>query len=138
MDLQKAELLYSYDVIELIGGNPFYLLRQMKRVNCGKIFQNLKEDKIIIGISAGSAVLQNSIKLIAQYSPELNDGINLKDLTALCLTDVEILPHYQKFLPKFKNFEERAKEYERKYNCDVIRINDGQGVFINNNQIYII
>ena len=30
----------------------------------------------------------------------------LLDTTGLCLTDVEILPHYHRFLPRFEHFEE--------------------------------
>ena len=137
-DVQPIELLRSYDIIELIGGNPFYLLERMRSVKCVPIFKELIEQKIVIGISAGSLVLQKSISLIAQFSPELNKEVNLTDLTGLNLTDVQILPHYHRLMKQILNFEELSKEYEDKNNCKLIRIDDGQGVFINKTDVCII
>lgn len=137
-DVQKAELLESYDVIEIIGGNPFYLLKKMKESNCAPLFKKFKNKKVIIGISAGSIVLQNDIGLIAGYSPELNSKVGLTDFTGLCLTDIFILPHYHKFKTRFDNFEQRAQEYERKNNCKILRIDDGQGIFVCDAQTYMV
>lgn len=68
--------------------------------------------------------------MIASYSPEMNKDINLLDLTGMDLTNIEILPHYNKFLSRFERFEEKAKEYEKKTNSQVIRLNDGQGIIV--------
>jgi dipeptidase E len=111
-DFDNPSKLLRYDVIEINGGNPFYLLKSMKMSNCEKILGELSKSKILIGVSAGSIVLQNNIELIAQYSPEMNQEVNLSDLTAFHLTDIEILPHYSRFLAQFERFEERAREYE--------------------------
>ena len=137
-DVQNTELLELYDVIEIIGGNPFYLLKKMRESNCAPLFKKFKDKKVIIGISAGSIVLQNDIGLIAGYSPELNSKVGLKDFTGLCLTDIYILPHYHKFKARFDNFEQRAQEYERKNDCKVLRIDDGQGVFIRGARTYTV
>jgi peptidase E len=60
----------------------------------------------------------------------MNEGIGLTDFTGLGLADIELLPQYSRFLAKFERFEERAKEYEASNRCEVIRIDDGQGVFV--------
>jgi dipeptidase E len=138
LDTQQVELLRQYDVIELIGGNPFYLLKRMKSKNCLSVFHELIERKIVIGISAGSLVLQKSLTLIAQYSPELNEEVKLTDFSGLNLTDVEILPHYKRFKNQIPDFEKFAKKYEEKNNCNLIRIDDGQGVFISEGMVHII
>lgn len=127
-DVQRPESLLDYDVVEFIGGNPFYLLDSMRRVGAREILKTLANERVIIGISAGSIIMQQSIALVAQFSPELNEGINLTDLSGFGLTHIEILPHYSKFLSKFERFEERAQEYEVANNITLIRINDGQGV----------
>lgn len=57
-DTQNPELLLDYDVVEINGGNPFYLLMSMKNANCHSIMSELSKSKIIIGVSAGSIVLQ--------------------------------------------------------------------------------
>lgn len=137
-DTQEPELLRSYDLIELIGGNPFYLLQRMKSEACRSVLREFAEKKIVIGISAGSLVLQKSLALIAQYSPELVEATGLTDFTALQLTDVEILPHYHKMMAKIPRFEECAKEYEKKTGSRLIRIDDGQGVFVCEKKIYLL
>jgi dipeptidase E len=133
-DYQNPELLLSYDVIELNGGNPFYLLRSIKNSSCKSILKKLVNDKIVIGISAGSIVMQNSIELIARYSPEMNKEVNLLDLTGLGLSNIEVLPHYDRFINRFERFEQQTREYEIANKCEVIRINDGQGVIVGSNE----
>ena len=54
----------------------------------------------------------------------------LTDLSGLSLTDVQVLPHYSKFLSKYENFEEKCCVYEEGHDVEVISINDGDGVFI--------
>ena len=130
-DFQNPELLLNYDVVEINGGNPFYLLKYIRRTNCDAIMKKLIEEKIVIGISAGSIVMQKNINLVALYSPELNNSVNLTDLTGLGFSSIELLPHYSRYLTRFKNFEEIAKEYEIANNCEVIRINDGQAIILN-------
>ena len=137
-DSQNPSLLLQYDVIEIIGGNPFYLLNSMKKTGCEALLKELAETKILIGVSAGALVLQDNIDLIAKYSPEMNEDVGLSDLTGFALTDIEILPHYSRFLSVFDLFEETAKEYENAENRTVIRIDDGQAVFIDNNRCEII
>jgi dipeptidase E len=127
-DVQRPDRLLEYDVVEFIGGNPFYLLDSMRRVGAREILKTLANERVIIGISAGSIIMQQSIALVAQFSPELNKGINLTDLSGFGLTQIEILPHYSKYLSKFERFEERAQKYEAANNINLIRINDGQGV----------
>jgi len=137
-DSQAPDLLSQYDVIEIIGGNPFYLLNSMKKAGCEALLKELSETKILIGVSAGALVLQNNINLIAKYSPEMNENVNLSDFTGFSLTNIEILPHYSRFLSRFDRFEETAKEYEVAENRTVIRIDDGQAVFIENSRCEII
>jgi dipeptidase E len=137
-DFDAPRKLLQYDVIEIIGGNPFYLLKSMKKSNCERVLEELSKFKILIGISAGSLVLQNNIELIAQYSPEMNQEVNITDFTGFHLTDIEILPHYSKFLSRFERFEERAREYEEKGQHKIIRLNDGQGILIDEDRYILI
>jgi peptidase E len=63
--------------------------------------------------------------------------LNITDLNGLSLTDIEVLPHYSRFIDKFENFEGKCVEYEKKNNVSVIRLNDGEGVIISNNEVKI-
>ncbi|GKU25108.1 Type 1 glutamine amidotransferase-like domain-containing protein [Clostridium folliculivorans] len=53
-DFQRPEVLLNYDVIEINGGNPFYLLNAIKRANCEDIMEKLiREDFFDISRFAG-------------------------------------------------------------------------------------
>ncbi len=130
IDDDQPEKLFDYDVIEFLGGNPFYLLKSMRKSGCHTIMKKLESEKIIIGVSSGSAVMQKNINLIDKCTPEMNDETKLNDLTGMSLTNIEILPHYTRYLSKFDRFEEIAAEYEMENDCKILRIDDGQGVFV--------
>ena len=136
LDKQPAELLQDYDVVEFIGGNPFYLLHSIKENQALDVLKFLADKKILVGWSAATFVFGPTLELVNSYSPEMN-FLGLTDLNGLSLTKVEVLPHYSKFLKKFEQFEETCCAYEEKYNKKVIRINDGDGVIINGEEVIV-
>lgn len=135
LDKQPANMLLDYDVVEFIGGNPYYLLHSIREHNATEILKEIATNKILIGWSAAAFVFSSTLELVNCYSPEMN-FLGLTDLRGLSLTQVQVLPHYSKFLSRFDRFEERCCEYEKEHNVNVIRINDGEGVFIDEG-IYI-
>lgn len=133
IDASPAERLLSYDVVEFIGGNPYYLLDSVRRHDAAGVLRELAETKVLIGWSAAAFVFGPSLGLVDLYSPEMN-FIGLEDLTALSLTDISVLPHYSRFIDRFDGFEEKCRRYESEHGCGVIRINDGDGVIIRDGQ----
>lgn len=129
LDKQSAELLLDYDVIEFIGGNPYYLLQAIRKNNASEVLKDIAVKKILIGWSAAAFVFSPTLELVNCYSPEMN-FVGLTDLKGLALTQIEVLPHYDRFIKRFENFEEICCRYEEKHQVEVIRINDGEGVFI--------
>lgn len=134
LDKQSPELLLNYDVLEFIGGNPFYLLHAIRQSNATDILKDFAEKKILIGWSAAAFVFSPTLELVNGYSPEMN-FIGLTDLNALALTKVEVLPHYNKFITRFEQFEEKCSAYEKEHNTIVIRLNDGDGVIIDGEEV---
>ena len=137
LDTCPANSLLSYDIVEFIGGNPYYLLNSLKNFKCSQILKIIGKEKILIGWSAGAVVLGPSLKLLDLYTPELN-FLGLTDLEGMKTTNIEVLPHYSKFINKFENFEEKCYKYEKDHNTSVIRLNDGDGIFIDDGKIKII
>ena len=136
LDKQPADLLLQYDVVEFIGGNPYYLLHTVRENNALEILRSIAQNKILIGWSAAAFVFSPTLALVDRYSPEMN-FLGLTDLNALALTDIEVLPHYSKFLRRFDRFEETCAHYEEEHHTRVIRINDGEGVLIDGDKIDI-
>lgn len=134
LDKQSPELLMNYDVLEFIGGNPFYLLHAIRQSNATDILKNFAEKKILIGWSAAAFVFSPTLELVNGYSPEMN-FVGLTDLNALALTKVEVLPHYNKFITRFEQFEEKCSAYEKEHNTIVIRLNDGDGVIVDGEEV---
>ena len=132
LDQQPADLLLAYDVVEFIGGNPYYLLNSIRKNNAIEVLKTIASTKILIGWSAAAFVFGPTLELVNCYSPEMNFW-GLTDLCGLSLTDIQVLPHYSKFLSKFQGFEEKCCNYEAEHDVKVIRLNDGDGVFIDDN-----
>lgn len=129
LDKQPAEELLVYDVVEFIGGNPFYLLHSIRTHRAEGVLRKLAEEKVLIGWSAAAFVFGPTLELINRYATELN-FIGLTDLRGLSLSEIEVLPHYRKMRGRIKDFEETCREYEIAGKKKVFRINDGEGVII--------
>lgn len=130
-DTQPAQQLAAYDVVELIGGNPYYLLRSIREHRAEAALKEVAERGALIGWSAGALVLEPTIAIINSFRPELN-FLNLQDFTGLGLTDVQILPHYRQQCRKIPDTEERCRRYEQENHCTVLRLDDGEGVVLEN------
>ena len=94
-----------------------------------EILRSIAQNKILIGWSAAAFVFSPTLELVNCYSPEMNFW-GLTDLRGLSLTQIQVLSHYSKFLSRFDKLEERCCEYEKEHNVNVIRLDDGEGVFI--------
>lgn len=136
-DTQSPAELAPYDVVEIIGGNPYYLLNSIRQNNFVEMLADFAKSKVIIGCSAGALVLTPSLDLIDLYSPEMNI-VDLKDLSACHLTNVRLLPHYSKFMNRYDHFEEKCLQYEQENRCSVIRLNDGEGIFIDGVDVTVV
>lgn len=131
LDTQDATELLKYDVVEFIGGNPYYLLNSIRVHNASDIIKPLAEKKVLLGWSAGAMMFTPSIEIVDKLTPEMNI-VNLDDLDGLSLTNTHIIPHYNKFFKRFNNLEDICKMYEREHNCSIVRLDDGDGIIIDN------
>lgn len=59
------------------------------------------------------------------YCPKMNI-VRMTMLEALSLTDVEILSHYYSNLMKLPDFMSQCVEYEKKHDCSIARLNNGE------------
>ncbi len=81
--------------------------------------------------------MTTSIGIINEFSPEMNEW-NITDFKAMNLNNAQIVPHYSKFINKYNDFEERSNKYEQNNNCKLIRLNDGEGIVIENEKVVMI
>ncbi len=127
----ENEKLLEYDVIYICGGNVFYLMQMIKQCCAEPVLTQAAKEKVVVGVSAGSLIMQKDLELIRDLIPRMNKRVKLKDLTALDLTNnIEHLPHKTRYIGIIDAFEKRVKTYERKVGHKVICLEDGQGIII--------
>lgn len=96
IEFEDPKKLERYDLIYINGGNPFYLLNQLRITETDKLLSELRYSRYIIGQSAGAAVLGTSIDHAMILHPEWND-LDLTDLTGLSMINRIILPHSNRY-----------------------------------------
>ncbi len=123
VEFDDPNLLKNFGVIYISGGNTFYLLYHLKKSGADKIIKNISERVVLVGVSAGAVVLGPSIE-IAQYFDDERNIVKLNNFSALKLTDVVILPHYN------ETYENKVRDFEKKCRCKVTRLKDTQAVVV--------
>lgn len=122
-DVQPAEQLAAYDVVVLMGGNPYYLLHSIRTHHGESPLRAVAERGLLIGWSAGALVLGPTIALIDLYRPQLN-FMGLTDLTALGFTDIQLMPHCNRENPQ------KALDYQKETGGNVVCLKDGEGIML--------
>ncbi len=129
IDVQPVAELLRYDLIEFIGGNPYYLLKSLRECRGAEVLKRLAQERLLIGWSAGAMVMGPTIELAEMFTPEMNLW-DLTDLTGMMVTDVQVLPHYSRLLERYDHLEERCRELEKRSGRQIIRLDDGHGVLV--------
>ena len=139
IEYDESKKLLDFDLIYIIGGNPFYLLNQIKTKKFEAVFCELYNKGIpLVGVSAGSMVFTNNINIVNLLDDRLNQGIGLDNFNALGLVDFEICPHYEMFRNRFDSFDEIIGQYIKEVNPTFYKINDGGAIFVNQGDISLI
>ena len=111
----------SYDIIYMIGGNTFYLLKELREKNLSeKIIQAINNGVIYIGSSAGSIILGKTIETALLYD---ENWVNLVDFEGLNIVDGIIIPHANRK-------QDFIKEAKQKYSDKIIELYDDYGIVI--------
>ena len=113
----------DYDAIFMIGGNTFYLLKELREKKLDeKIIHAINNGVIYIGSSAGSIILGKTIETALPYD---ENWVNLEDFEGLNMVDAIIIPHANRN-------QEFIKEAKERYKDKIIELHDDYGVVINN------
>jgi len=93
-EAELRQLLSSFDVIYVQGGNTFYLLKYVRESGFDKVVKELVDRGVIyIGVSAGSIIVGPNIETSGWKGGDRNE-VGLVDLTALNFVPFNIFPHY--------------------------------------------
>lgn len=125
--------LEKVDIINVGGGNTFFLLYWVRKCGLDKYLGELLDQrKIYIGVSAGSILVGPDIESSFWcHEPDIN-VVNLKDLTGLNFVPFTLIPHFiEEDLPSLR---EKAKTVV----YPIIAINDTQAVQVIGNDYKIV
>lgn len=84
----------SFDVIYVFGGNTFYLLKYARQSGFIKHAKEILENKVYVGVSAGSIIAGPDISLAGWEGGDRND-IGLEDMAGMSLAPFCVMPHWQ-------------------------------------------
>lgn len=118
------------NVIQVEGGNSFYLLKAIRETNFSQILKDLiGEGKVYIGTSAGAYVMCPSI-VVSDWNkdPVAVDRCGVTDFTALNYVPFVLRVHYK----DEKREEIKEKMESLKYPLRILQ--DGQGILVENNK----
>lgn len=129
------KVLMDYDVIYFIGGNPFYLIQEVRRSGCEEVLRALLgQNKVISGASAGSMILGKNLYIPYEFTPTMGP-LSDEELRGLEFTEVCVCPHYKRFLKSEEAFEQRLTKLENQYTYEITRISDGEAIVIKDEKV---
>ena len=141
-DLLKtpANQLEQFDIIYILGGNPFKLLDVVHKSGAGATLKNLMhQEKILMGYSAGALLLGPDLSQMDYVDSLLGfNEIDLKELSCIGLYDFYIFPHYKDFTSQVPELSAKIEEFESSTNRPLYRLNDNQGILYQNGAVKII
>lgn len=86
---------------------------------------------VLIGISAGSMVLCDTMEFACQIEPggieEVGENV---DCSGFGIVPLNIMPHYLAYLTAYEQTKEILESYEEETGRKICTINDGDGIII--------
>lgn len=119
--------LEKVDLVFISGGNTFHLLDQARKSGLGDWLIKMVDQKVYVGVSAGSIILTPNIA-IASVDDGDENLIGLTDLNGLSIVDFEISPHTPEWVSYEANNEYAKDIMNRLYMIDdetAVKIVDG-------------
>lgn len=129
---QLYSILSKKDIILVNGGNTFFLLKYVKESGFDEVIKQLiNEDKIYIGVSAGSYIACPTIEQSHWKHQDRND-FGVTDLSGLNLVPFLVTAHFTEEVRK--DVEEGAKT--TKY--PVVALSDAQTVLVKDDLVRVV
>ena len=124
--------LKDVDVILVGGGNTFHLLNQVRLTGFGEWLKTVLDNKVYMGISAGSILATPSIAIASVDNGDEN-LCGITDLSGLSLVDFEVSPHSPEDV-SIKGNEEYAKSIKNV----LYTLDDNSAIEVNGKEIKVI
>lgn len=136
-EISDTKNLPEYDIYYVCGGNTFYILDRMRKTGIDKILMRaINDERLYIGVSAGSMLVGPNISLSDAYADDESDANNvgLQDLSGFGIVPYFIMPHYE------DRFKQVAFDFSKgiSTNQSVIGLTDMQALFVTDDEVILI
>ncbi len=123
---ENFNLLQTFDIIYVCGGNTFAILDRMRKTGIDKyiIEKTRNGNSLYFGVSAGSIIAGPNLFTAGWGSEGDSNKVDLKDLSGFKFTDISILPHF-----KYQLAEE-LENLKKKVDYTVIGLTDEEAIYI--------
>ncbi len=140
LEFEEANKLEEYDVVFLNGGNPFFLLYHMKKSGADKIIKKMAaREKVIVGASAGSMVLGDTIGYVTELNKIVNfedmNFMGMKDFSGLGFSEFKIFPHYERMSERVEDLNAQLRRLEQETGWDLKRLSDNEAILLEDDHI---
>lgn len=116
--------LNDKNIIQVEGGNTFYLLKAVRETGFDKILkEELEKGKVYIGTSAGAYIMCPTIE-VSKFGRNADRNFGLIDLTALNYIPFCLKVHYT------DDMETTVRETMKKLKYPLRILRDGQGILV--------
>ncbi|MCK5614960.1 Type 1 glutamine amidotransferase-like domain-containing protein [Candidatus Pacearchaeota archaeon] len=125
------------DVLFFEGGNTYHLMRWLDKTNLTKLLPELLENKVYVGVSAGSMVTNPDLALKLSQQIYGEDMLETEEMKGLGLIDFYFLPHLNSEWFK-KVRRENIEKIELEINRPIYVLDDESALKIVDNKIEVI
>ena len=131
-DTDLRNILEDKDIIYVQGGNPFYLLQQVRKSRFGRVVKELIGRGVIyIGASAGTYLVCPTIEM-AFWKGEKRSTYGITDFRGLGLVPFLVTVHYE---PKYETL---VKEGMRQAKYPVKILTDDQAILVTDKETKLV
>lgn len=125
------DVLDSYDVLHLPGGNTWVFLYMLRERNLLEHIKRFSDNAgVIIGESAGSIIMTPNIEVAKFADPNIVEDV-LDSTESLGLVPFTIKPHWQSWWKHYFSFTKFANQHD----IDVVPVKDGERIVVNGDDI---
>ena len=125
------DILNSYDVLHLPGGNTWLFLYMLRERNLLPAIKRFSDNGgVIIGESAGSIIMTPNIEIAKFADPDIVGDL-LDSTQSLGLVPFTIKPHWQSWWRRWIAFKQFADEH----NIDIVPLCDGDRIIVNGDEV---
>lgn len=134
-DESKLSEVFNFDALHLSGGNTFYFLSTIRKRNFINMIRSyVMNNGILIGVSAGSILMTNSIELAGFGDYADQNFVGITDLSSLGLVNFEFLPHWDGSTDGI----ELLRKYSKMKDTIIYACRDNDGIIVNNDKVKLI